>query len=134
MGHYWAFIKAVYSSFWCSCNDKLVFNVEERFLNNTTSYILFYRKVWMLPRIYQTFLMFFFLQGGFAISDNVFGWNEPLYNPSPVLELSLLTQFSFRLYNAAVLSFGEALQGARSSMVLSMRSDNLTYNPSLSNS
>ena len=44
-GHYWAFIKDLHSSSWYSCNDKLVFNVEERSLNNTTSYILFYRKV-----------------------------------------------------------------------------------------
>ena len=44
-GHYWAFIRDLHSSSWYSCNDKLVFNVEERSLNNTTSYILFYRKV-----------------------------------------------------------------------------------------
>ena len=44
-GHYWAFIKDLHSSSWYSCNDKLVLNVEERSLNNTTSYILFYRKV-----------------------------------------------------------------------------------------
>ena len=43
-GHYWAFIKDLHSSSWYSCNDKLVFNVEERSVNNTTSYILFYRK------------------------------------------------------------------------------------------
>ena len=42
-GHYLAFIKDLSS--WYSCNDKLVFNVEEGSLNNTTSYILFYRKV-----------------------------------------------------------------------------------------
>ena len=62
-GHYWAFIKDLHSSSWYSCNDKLVFNVEERSLNNTTSYILFYRKVWMFPRIYQkkNFDSFFFL-------------------------------------------------------------------------
>ena len=44
-GHYWAFIKDLRSSSWYSSNDKLVFNVEERSLNNTTLYILFYRKV-----------------------------------------------------------------------------------------
>ena len=43
-GHYWVFIKDLHSSSWYSCNDKLVFNIEERSLNNTTSYILFYRK------------------------------------------------------------------------------------------
>ena len=96
-GHYWAFIKDLHSSSWYSCNDKLVFNVEERSLNNTTSYILFYRKVWMFPRIYQkkNWQFFFsFLQGGFVISDIVFGCDDPTYNPSPVGVLSLLTQFS----------------------------------------
>ena len=44
-GHYWAFIKDLHSSSWYSCNDKSVFNVEENSVNNTTSYILFYRKV-----------------------------------------------------------------------------------------
>ena len=44
-GHYWAFIRDLHSSSWYSCNGKLVFNVEERSLDNTTSYILFYRKV-----------------------------------------------------------------------------------------
>ena len=44
-GHYWAFIKDLHSSSLYSCNDKLVFNVEENSVNNTTSYILFYRKV-----------------------------------------------------------------------------------------
>ena len=38
--------------------------------------------------------VFFFLQGGFVISDIVFGCDDPTYNPSPVPELSLLTQFS----------------------------------------
>ena len=44
-GHYWAFIKDLQSSSWYCCNDKSVFNVEENSVNNTTSYILFYRKV-----------------------------------------------------------------------------------------
>ena len=43
--HYWAFIRDLHSSSWYSCIDKLVFNVEERSLSNTTSYIVFYRKV-----------------------------------------------------------------------------------------
>ena len=64
MGHYWAFIRDLHLSSWYSCNDKLVFNVEERSLNNTTSYILFY------------------------ISDIVFGCDNPTYNPSPLWELS----------------------------------------------
>ena len=44
-GHYWAFIKDLHSFSWNSSNDKSVFNVEENSINNTTSYILFYRKV-----------------------------------------------------------------------------------------
>ena len=43
--HYWACIKDLHSPCWYLCNDKLVFNVEESYLNNGTSYILFYRKV-----------------------------------------------------------------------------------------
>ena len=70
-GHYWAFIKDLHSFSWYSCNDELVFNVEERSLNNTASYILFYRKFWMFPRIYQKFERCF-LQGGFVISEIVF--------------------------------------------------------------
>ena len=34
------------------------------------------------------------LQGGFVISDKVFGRDGPTYNPNPVWKLSLLTQFS----------------------------------------
>ena len=34
------------------------------------------------------------LQGGFVILDIVFGCDDPTYNPSPVQELSFLTQFS----------------------------------------
>ena len=34
------------------------------------------------------------LQWSFVISDKVFGCDDPTYNPSPVRELSLVTQFS----------------------------------------
>ena len=34
------------------------------------------------------------LQGGFVISDIIFGCDDPTYNPSTVQELSLLTQYS----------------------------------------
>ena len=34
------------------------------------------------------------LQGIFVVSDKVFGCDNPTYNPSPVRELNLLTQFS----------------------------------------
>ena len=44
-GHYWAFIKDLHSPSWYSCIDKSVFTVKENSVNNTTSYILFYRKV-----------------------------------------------------------------------------------------
>ena len=76
---------------------------------------------------------FFFLQGGFVISDIVFGCDDPTYNPSPVRELSLLTQFSgFTTLQSLVSE--KHCKGARSSMVLSMSSDDLTYNPSPSSS
>ena len=39
----------------------------------------------------DSFFFFFFFQGGFVISDIVFGCDDPTYNPSPVWELSLLT-------------------------------------------
>ena len=77
--------------------------------------------------------VFFFLQGGFVISDIVFGCDDPTYNPSSVRELSLLTQFSgFTTLQSLVLE--KHFKGAQSSMVLSMRSDYLTYNRSPSNS
>ena len=44
-GHYWAFIKDLHSSTWYSCNDKSVFNVEENYVSNNTSYIPFYSNV-----------------------------------------------------------------------------------------
>ena len=46
------------------------------------------------PESTKNFDVFFSLQGGFVISDIVFGCDDPTYNPSPVRELSLLTQFS----------------------------------------
>ena len=78
-------------------------------------------------------VFFSFLQGGFIISDIVFGCDDPTYNASPVRELSLLTQFSgFTTLQSLVSE--KHCNGAQSSMVLSMRSDNLTYNSSPSNS
>ena len=44
-GHYWAVIKDNNSSKWYCCNDKLVSQVDESYVNNTTSYILFYKKI-----------------------------------------------------------------------------------------
>ena len=40
-----------------------------------------------LPKIFNV------LQGGFVISYIVFRCDDPTYNPSPVRELSLVTQF-----------------------------------------
>ena len=129
---YWAFIKYLHSSSWYSSNDKLGFSVEERSLNSTISYILFTKKFECSPGSTNN-VNGFFLQGGFVISDIVFGCDDPTYNPSPVQKLSLLTQFSgFTTLQSLVLE--KHCKGARSSMVLSMRSDNLTYNPSPSNS
>ena len=69
---------------------------------------------------------YFFLQGGFVISDIVFGCDDPIYNPSPVQELSLLNQFSsFTTLQSLVLE--KQSKGAQSSMILSVRSDDLTY-------
>ena len=66
------------------------------------------------------------LEGGFVISDIVFGCDDPIYNPSPVQELSLLNQFSsFTTLQSLVLE--KQFKGAQSSMILSVRSDDLTY-------
>ena len=43
--HYWACIKDLHLPYWYLCNDNLISNVEESYVNNSTSYILFYRKV-----------------------------------------------------------------------------------------
>ena len=77
------------------------------------------------PESTKDFDFFFFLQGVFFISDIVFGCDNLTYNPSPVRELNLLTQFSgFTTLQSLVLE--KHCKGARSSMVLSMRSDDLT--------
>ena len=44
--HYWTFIKELHSSSWYSCNDKLVSNDEENSLNNTTSYIPIFARIY----------------------------------------------------------------------------------------
>ena len=43
-GHYWAVVKDSNTGDWLSCNDKVVLTVPQHSLNNTTSYILFYKK------------------------------------------------------------------------------------------
>ena len=74
-------------------------------------------------------LLKYILQGGFVILDIVFGCDNPTYNPSPVWELSLLTQFS-GITTLQSLVLEKQCKGAWPVMVLSMRSDNLTHNPS----
>ena len=44
-GHYWAVIKDIDSSEWYCCNDKLVFKVDMSYVNNSSSYMLFYKKI-----------------------------------------------------------------------------------------
>ena len=43
---------------------------------------------WDLPKVIMV------LQGDFVNLDSVFGYDNPTHNPSPVQELSLLTQCS----------------------------------------
>ena len=40
-GHYWAFIKDALSKPWFPCNGKVVLNVNEKTLCNSSSYVLF---------------------------------------------------------------------------------------------
>ena len=44
LGHYWAVVKDSNTGDWLSCNNKVVLTVPQHSLNNTTSYILFYKK------------------------------------------------------------------------------------------
>ena len=43
-GYYWAVVKDSNTGDWLSCNDKVILTVQHHSLNNTTSYILFYKK------------------------------------------------------------------------------------------
>ena len=72
------------------------------------------------------------LQGVFIISDTVFGYDNPTYNPSGVRELPLLTFVRFTFLHSLVLE--KQCKGTCRSIVMSMRSDNLTYSTSPSNS
>ena len=90
-GHYWAFIKDLHSSSWYSCNDKSVLMLKKilsTILHHTSFFTGKFKFFQDLPNIFMV------LQGGFVISDIVFGCDDHTYNPSPVRELSLLTQFS----------------------------------------
>ena len=43
--HYWDVVKDLNSENWLSCNDKVAVTVPQHSLNNTTSYILHYKKI-----------------------------------------------------------------------------------------
>ena len=43
-GHYWPVVKDLNSIDWLACNEKVVLTVPQHSQNNTTSYILFYKK------------------------------------------------------------------------------------------
>ena len=102
-GHYWTFIKDIHSSSWYSCNDKLVFNFEESSPSNTTQYILFYS---MFPRIHQKFS---WCCKGF-LSFQTLSLGVATHNiPQSCAGIEFSCSF-FRLYNPAVLSFGEVMQ------------------------
>ena len=83
-GHYWAIAKYLNSGDWLSYDDKVVVTFPQQSLNNTTSYILFLQKKLNIAK---------FVQKGFAFLNNVFGYDNPTYYPSPG-RLSLLTQSS----------------------------------------
>ena len=77
--------------------------------------------------------MLMVLQQGFVISNIAFGSGDPKYNPSAVQELGLLTHIS-GITTLQFLVLEKQCKGSWPSMVLSMKSDNLTYNPRPSNS
>ena len=89
--HYWPCIKDLHWPCWYLCNDKSVSNVEETYLNNTTSYILFYSKVLLFPGSTRIS----FCEGVLSF------W---------IFSLSVTTpRIISRHYNPAVLSFVEAM-------------------------
>ena len=116
------------------CNDKSVFNDEENYVNKSTSYIIHSFFTAKFKFFLRSTKYFHGLQGGFVISEIVFGCDNPTYNPSFFMGVKIAHSI-FRHYNPAVLNFGEVMQGALTKhMVLSMKIDKLTYNPSPSNS
>ena len=96
--HYWAFIKDLHSSSWYFCNDKLVLNVEERSLNNTRSYIFFYRKVWNVPQDLQkkklTFFFIFLCKGVLSLQTLSLGVTTP--HIAPVLYGNWVCSLNFQ--------------------------------------
>ena len=95
-------------------------------LYNSEQYHLihsFLQKVFL--RIYWNMI----LQGCFVISDIVFRYDDTIYNPSPVWELSLLTQFSGITTLQSLFSEKQCKEPWPIKFS-SMRSDDLTHNPS----
>ena len=115
------------------CNDKSVFNDEENYVNKSTSYIIHSFFTAKFKFFLRSTKYFHGLQGGFVISEIVFGCDNPTYNPSFLWELWLLTQCS-GITTLQSLILEKQCRGAWPSMVLSMKIDKLTYNPSPSNS
>ena len=71
---------------------------------------------------------------GFVISHIVFGYEDPTYNPKSYAVIEFFfTQFS-GIKTVQSLILEKQCKGAGSSMILSMRSDDLTLKPSPSNS
>ena len=106
MGHYWAFIKTytlplgtlAMTSWFLMLNKILLqYYMIHPFLQESLNF----------SRICQTLSWFC---RGFVMSDIVFGCDDPTYNPSPVWEWSLLTQFSGITTLQSLLTFREAVQ------------------------
>ena len=72
------------------------------------------------------------VQEGFVIVDMVYGCDNCTYNPSAVQELSLLTKFLSIKTLQLIVSEKQCKGGLTKHGVLSMRSNDLTYNLSLS--
>ena len=72
------------------------------------------------------------VQEGFVIVDMVYGCDNRTYNPSAVQELSLLTKFLSIKTLQLIVSEKQCKGGLTKHRVLSMRSNDLTYNLSLS--
>ena len=85
----------------------------------------------MAPSLVYHGLIRALLSLAFVILGIGFGFDDLTFNPSPAQELSFLTQFSgITILQSLVLE--KQYKGAEPIIVLSMRSDELTHNPSLS--
>ena len=75
--HYWAFIKDAPSKHWFSCNDRVILNVNEKTLSNSSSYVYF-----SLNHNYFSSIYYGFLEGGFVCTGIISGYDDPIYNLS----------------------------------------------------